>query len=80
MSDDGQVGSIDWFLKKEGGTPEEQALKRKAWEYMEYGAYDQGLKILWENFPDEYPIPDCEKAMYRDRIHVKRSGGKTDEE
>lgn len=58
------TGTIEWFLEQSGGTPEEKELKRKAWEYMEYGAYDDALKILWKHFPDEYPIPDAEKDRY----------------
>ncbi|MDO4619516.1 MAG: hypothetical protein Q4B09_02740 [Lachnospiraceae bacterium] len=61
-----EPGSIEWFLNKDEGTPEQKELKRKAWHYMEYGAYDQALRILWKHFPEEYPIPDYEREMYNE--------------
>ena len=58
-AEEGEEGSIEWFLAKDGGTDEQKALKRKAWTMMQTGEYHEALDILWKNFPDEYPIPEC---------------------
>lgn len=62
-----EVGTVDWFLEQCDNTPEEKELKRKAWELMGEGNYNEALKILWKHFPEEYPIPEKELANYSKR-------------
>ncbi|MCH4039611.1 MAG: hypothetical protein PUC99_07445 [Eubacteriales bacterium] len=67
-AEEGEEGSIEWFLAKDGGTDEQKALKRKAWTMMQTGEYHEALDILWKNFPDEYPIPECEQKYYHEEV------------
>lgn len=67
----GEEGSIEWFLAQDGGTDEEKEIKRRAWTMMQTGEYQEALRLLWKNFPDEYPIPEKEKDRYEKEIFGK---------
>lgn len=72
-AESGEEGSIEWFLAQDNGTDEQKEIKKKAWTLMQTGEYQEALEMLWKNFPDEYPIPEKEKARYEEKIFGKKA-------